>query len=199
MKKENDYTKDLSEIRSMMERSSKFKLLSGWAGIFAGLYALAATYLVSTTFDFNPDSLSAVIPNEVIYSAFSLFLIAAITAFYFSKKNAEKNGEKAWSANSRRILFTMSIPLLSGGILIFSLLNLQLGGLTLPVSLIFYGLALISAGKLTYTEVSWMGLAQLILGLLSTFFIEFSLYFWATGFGLVHIIYGLILYVRHKL
>ncbi len=35
MKEEKDYIRDITEIRSMMERSSKFRLLSGWAGITA--------------------------------------------------------------------------------------------------------------------------------------------------------------------
>jgi predicted lysophospholipase L1 biosynthesis ABC-type transport system permease subunit len=45
MRKEQDYIEDIAEIRSMMERSSKFLSLSGWAGILAGIYALAGAWI----------------------------------------------------------------------------------------------------------------------------------------------------------
>ena len=54
MKEEKDYIQDISEIRSMMERSSKFLSLSGLAGVMAGIYALVGAFVAYTVFDFNP-------------------------------------------------------------------------------------------------------------------------------------------------
>jgi len=58
MKKDKDYLQDIEEIRSLMEKSSKFISLSGWAGIFAGVFALMGSYIAFTYLDFNPQSLS---------------------------------------------------------------------------------------------------------------------------------------------
>ena len=57
MKNETNYLQDIGEIRSLMERSSKFISLSGWAGIFAGIYALVGVYVAITYLHFNPQSL----------------------------------------------------------------------------------------------------------------------------------------------
>ena len=54
MKEEQKYIRDIAEIRSMMERSSKFLSLSGLAGVMAGIYALAGAFIAYRTFSFNP-------------------------------------------------------------------------------------------------------------------------------------------------
>ena len=55
MKEKRDYIRDIAEIRSMMERSSKFLSLSGLAGIMAGIYALAGAWIAYHYLGFNPD------------------------------------------------------------------------------------------------------------------------------------------------
>ena len=55
MKQQQDYIRDISEIRSMMERSTKFLSLSGWAGIMAGVYALIGAYIADRILLFRPD------------------------------------------------------------------------------------------------------------------------------------------------
>ena len=57
MKEEQDYIRDIAEMRSIMERSSKFLSLSGLAGIMAGIYALAGAYVAYNIFHFNPDQI----------------------------------------------------------------------------------------------------------------------------------------------
>ena len=57
MKEEQDHVRDIAEMRSMMERSSKFVWLSGLAGIIAGIYALTGAYIAYKVFDFNPDEI----------------------------------------------------------------------------------------------------------------------------------------------
>ena len=57
MEQQHDYIRDISEIRSMMERSSKFTSLPGFAAIMAGVYALACAVAAYTVFRFNPDTL----------------------------------------------------------------------------------------------------------------------------------------------
>lgn len=92
----------------------------------------------------------------------------------------------------------MAVPLIAGGLLILALIAKGLIGFMAPFSLLFYGLALYNASKYTYEEVKYMGLIEIGLGLISTFYIEYSTLFWATGFGLVHIIYGIYLHYKYE-
>ncbi|WP_017730520.1 hypothetical protein [Nafulsella turpanensis] len=207
MKKEQDYIRDLAEIRSMMERSSKFLSLSGWAGIMAGIYGLLGAYVAYEVFQFNPDQIiySTVEADslssgflKVMVLAMVVLILAVGTAIYLSSKKAEKRGEKAWNPTSRQLLSNMAVPLVAGGILILILFSKDLIGLIAPLTLLFYGLALYNASKYTYEDVKYLGLIQIGLGLISTYFIEYSLLFWAVGFGVVHIVYGLYMHFRYE-
>lgn len=207
MKKEQDYIRDIAQIRSMMERSSKFLSLSGWAGIMAGIYALAGAYIAYEFFHFNPDAIvysnlpsggaTAGLSN-VILLAILILILAIGTAIFLSAKKANKRGEKAWNATSRQLLTNMAVPLVAGGLLILVLLAKELIGLIAPLSLVFYGLALYNASKFTYDDVKFLGLIQIGLGLISAYFIEYGLLLWAIGFGLAHIVYGIYMHLRYE-
>lgn len=205
MKNEQDYTRDITEIRSMMERSSKFLSLSGWAGIMAGIYALIAAYIVYVFFGFHPVEIyykDTEISNpdllQIIVLTIALLILSIGTAFFLSYKRAQKHAEKVWNATSRRLINAMSVPLVTGGILILIFINQGLIGLIAPMTLLFYGLALYSAGNYTYKEVKFLGVTEVALGLISSFYIEYSLLLWAIGFGLVHIVYGVYIHVKHE-
>jgi uncharacterized membrane protein YidH (DUF202 family) len=206
MKKERDYFRDIAEIHSMMERSSKFLSLSGWAGVMTGIYALAGAYLAYRFFNFYPGEIQygtapGNLPEnllQVILLALIILVLALGTAIFFSYKNAHRRGEKAWNATSRRLLAHMAVPLTAGGILILVLISKGLIGLIAPLTLLFYGLALYNASKFTYEEVKILGLIQVTLGLVSAHYIEYSLLIWAVGFGLVHIGYGIYIHFKYE-
>ena len=207
MKEEQEYIRDIAEIRSMMERSTKFLSLSGWAGIMAGIYALAGAYIAYEVFDFNPDAIDyRAVPSgsdrsnllKVIFLAASILLLAIGTAISLSSKNANKKGEKIWNATSRRLLGSMAVPLVTGGLLALIFIAKDLVGLVAPATLIFYGLALFSASKFTYDDVKYLGLIQVALGLISAYFISWSLLLWALGFGIVHVGYGIYIHFKYE-
>jgi hypothetical protein len=207
MKEEQDYIRDITEIRSMMERSSKFLTLSGWAGIMAGIYAITGAYIAYTLLHFNPAEIvdntvsSSQVPADllkVFLVAISIIILALSTAIYLSYSRAKKSGEKLWNATARRLVINMAVPLVAGGLLILILISKGLIGLIAPMSLLFYGLALYNASKFTYEEVKILGLTQLGLGLISCYFVEYGLLFWAIGFGLVHIIYGIYMHYTYE-
>lgn len=200
MKEERDYTQDIAEIRTMMERSSKFLSLSGLAGIMAGMYALAGAYVAYGVFGFNPDEIfysSSDLP-KIILLALGVLILALVTAVYLSRKKAVEKGETIWNATSRRLLANIAVPLVAGGILIVVLISKGLIGLIVPVMLLFYGIALFTAGNYTIKEVKSMGIVQMGLGLLSAWFIEYGLLIWTVGFGVVHIIYGVYMHFRYE-
>ena len=207
MKEGQDYIRDIAEMRSMMERSSKFLSLSGLAGIMAGTYALLGAFIAYRVFHFN----SAEIANNVsehgiltedllkiIFLAIITLLLAVSTAIFLSQRKARKRGEKLWDHTAKRLLITMSVPLVAGGLLVVILILKGLFTLMAPFTLIFYGLALYNASKFTYGEVRSLGIIQMILGLVSAYFVEYELLCWAIGFGVFHIIYGIYMHYRYE-
>jgi len=207
MKNEKDYIRDIAEIRSMMERSSKFLSLSGWAGIIAGFYALLGAYIAYKILGFNPDKVvyntfdsGTLLTNlpKVIFLATVILIFAIATAALLSYRKANKKGEKLWNQTTKRLLINMLIPLSVGGLLILILVSQGLIGLIAPFTLLFYGLALYNASMDTYKEVKNLGLIEIGLGLLSSYFVEYGLIIWAFGFGIVHIIYGIYLHYKYE-
>ena len=203
MKKDQDYLKDLSEIRSMMERSSKFLSLSGLAGVMAGFYALLGAWIAYQYLAFHPqmmvsaEDFTANVKDLVLLGAVILIL-ALGTAILLSKRKASKKGETVWNSTSKRMITSMAVPLFTGGILILILLAKGLIGLLAPLTLIFYGLALYNASKFTFEDVKYLGVIQVVLGLISCWYIGYGLFFWAIGFGVIHIVYGLYMHVKYE-
>lgn len=207
MKEEQDYIQDIAEIRSMMERSTKFLSLSGWAGIMAGIYALAGAWIAYNVYEFHPDAVmnpdvaSGSWPPglwNVLWLALLVLVLAVGTAVFLSWKKAARKGEAVWNATSRRMLVHMAVPLLTGGLLLLILLAKGFVGLMAPLSLLFYGLALYNASTFTYTDLKFLGLIQMGLGLVGTGFINYGMLFWALGFGVVHIVYGIYIHLRYE-
>jgi hypothetical protein len=206
MKQDQDYIRDIAEMRTMMERTSKFMSLSGLAGVMAGIYALAGSLIAYKVFDFpseeiapgaGPGNLSPAIV-KIIFLAIIILILSIGTAIFLSWKKADKNGERLWNASARRVIIQMTVPLVTGGLLILILIAKGMIGFIAPFTLIFYGLALYNASKFTYEEVRSLGLIQIVLGLLSLCFVGYGLFAWALGFGLFHIIYGIYMHYRYE-
>jgi uncharacterized membrane protein YidH (DUF202 family) len=203
MKEEQDYIRDLAEIRSMMERSSKFLSLSGLAGVLAGIYALTGVYIAYSVFNFNPNqvingSSDSSSLSVVLFIAMAVLLLAIGTAIFLSRKKAQKRNKKVWNAPSKRMIATMAVPLSAGGIFILLLLSKGLIGLIAPSTLLFYGLALYSASQFTFGDLKFLGVIQMGLGLMGTWFVEYGLLLWALGFGVIHIIYGIYMHLKYE-
>jgi len=200
---------DLQTIREIMERSSKFLSLSGLSGIFAGMCALIgaafAWFVVidsgSVHYDEYLCSVGASPFNQVNINlgidAIIVLAAAILGAFYFSYRKAQKNGQKLWTKSSRRLLGHLLIPLVSGGIFAIILVFRNNMELVASVTLIFYGLSLVNAGKFTFGEVHYLGLTEIVLGILAGIFVCQGLLFWIVGFGVMHIVYGIVMYYRY--
>ena len=207
MKKDTDYLQDIEEIRSLMEKSSKFISLSGWAGIFAGVFALMGSYIALTYLDFNPQSLSVDTENNpfqqkqifsVVQLALLVFLLAISFALFFTHRRAKRKDELLWTPTAKRLVMNMAVPLFTGGILILLFISKGFIGFVAPFSLLFYGLALFTISKFTFDEVKILGLIEILLGLISLYKVSLGLLFWAIGFGVVHIVYGIYVYFKYE-
>ncbi len=198
------YIEDLKDIKEMMNKSSKFISLSGLSGISAGIIALAGAYFAWETIysktgyqDFNRTLLSFDQLIQLLAIGFITLILAVGFGIFFTRLKAKKSKENIWDSQTKRLVINLLIPLISGGV--FCLLILLKGyvGLVAPLTLLFYGLALVNASKYTLTEVRSLGILQIALGLTATFFIGYGLIFWCIGFGLLHIIYGVIMEIRY--
>jgi hypothetical protein len=210
MENNSNSLEDIKAIRKIMEESSRFLSLSGLSGIFAGVTAIAGA-LVAYFFILDngniqyEDYLSSHSVRETLALRWQLMADAAIVlvlsvlfAIYFSIKKAKKDLKYVWSPISKRLLVNMLIPLTTGGVFTIVLLfqnNIQL---IVPSFLIFYGLALVNAGKFTFGEVFYLGLFEIITGLIAAFVPGWGLMFWIFGFGILHIIYGLVMYRKYE-
>lgn len=205
----NKYLDDITEIKNIMNRSSRFISLSGLSGVLAGVYALIGAALAYTRLknysDTNYDGLSGRstplwgtdLIQDLILIAVVVIVLAAVTGFLMTLKKSKKSGEKIWDATSKRLVVNFLIPLMAGGIFCLVLIQYGAVGLVAPATLIFYGLACVNASKYTMGDVRYMGLAFVIIGLISTQLLGYGLYFWALGFGIFHIIYGAMMYFKY--
>jgi hypothetical protein len=205
----NKYLDDITEIKNIMNRSSRFISLSGMSGVLAGIYALIGAALAyrrlktfsSANYDGFSGRSSALwgtdLIQDLILIALVVVVLAAVTGFLMTLKKSKQRGEKIWDATSRRLVANFLIPLIAGGIFCLVLIQYGAVGLVAPATLVFYGLACVNASKYTMGDVRYMGLAFVIIGLISTQFIGYGLYFWALGFGVFHIIYGAMMYFKY--
>lgn len=197
----------LSDIRKMMDRSSRFISLSGLSGVFAGVIALAGAYLAQVEIDkffrgaygYGVSSGLGIEVNLLIIGL-SVLVVALAGGILFTYRQSRKKNLPIWDKTSKNLLINLAIPLAVGGIFIFALriVHPSTYGLIAPSCLIFYGLALINASKYTYTDIRFLGFCEVVLGLISLFYIGYGLYFWAFGFGVLHIFYGALMYFKYE-
>jgi hypothetical protein len=193
---------DIKAIREMMEKSSKFLSLSGLSGVLAGVTAtLGATfawfYLLR-----NPEATNYNRYQELIILLADALIVLTLSisfALYFSWKKAKKQNIKLINKTTLKTIYNLGIPLLAGGL--FSIICLLRGDVEIVASttLIFYGLGLINASKYTFEEIHYLGITEIVLGIGAAIFLFHGIIFWTIGFGICHIVYGLILYKKYDL
>jgi predicted lysophospholipase L1 biosynthesis ABC-type transport system permease subunit len=201
-----NYHEDLSHIRSMMERSSRFISLSGLSGVVAGLAAIIGAVYVYFVFqreginyfDGDRNIFGKQLVNELVMIGAVILVVAILSGYILTANKSKKKGLKIWDATTKRLLMTFAIPLVTGGLFCLILLYHHLFVLVAPATLIFYGLALVSAERYTLTYIKYLGYCQIVLGLLSFLFLGWGLVAWTIGFGVLHIVYGLIMHKKYK-
>lgn len=200
----------IQAIHRMMERSSRFISLSGLSGVFAGFFALAgatAFYVyVNKHLSYGYSEIAREVPVDInltfkrfcILDGSAVIVLSLLFAIFFTTRMAKSKGQKIWDATARRLIINLAIPLIAGGVYCLILLKYKWFGMIAPTTLIFYGVALLNASKYTLDEIRWLGVSEIILGLIGCFFIGYGITFWALGFGIFHIIYGLMMYARYE-
>ncbi len=209
MENKNQHLDTLHDIKQMMERSSRFISLSGLSGIAAGICALAGAWYTSTqiqpaqTGDYQGTSRliyegDPQLKTTLLEIAIVTFVAAAISSFLFTYLRSKKTHTPIWGATAQRLMFNMSIPLIVGGLVIYRMLEFRFFGMIAPACLLFYGLGLVNASKYTLGEVRYLGYALLVLGIINLWMVGYGLYFWAMGFGVLHIVYGVWMWLKYE-
>ncbi|WP_276372129.1 hypothetical protein [Chryseolinea sp. H1M3-3] len=199
----------LTEIRQLMERSSRFISLSGLSGVFAGLYALAGAYAayrylgleglgyysgqrVVSSFR-GADTLGFLMADAAI-----VLVLAIGTGIFLTTRKAKQDGNSIFDATAKKLIINLAIPLIAGGIFCIALNFHGAFIFVAPAMLIFYGLALVHASKYTRNDIRTLGFAEVLLGLIASFVVGYGLLFWVLGFGVLHIVYGTYMYFKYE-
>lgn len=206
--KNSKYLDDLKDIKNLMNKSSKFISLSGWSGICIGIVALIATFFAKylIEFEYSVYSESNIELNEVLVNIkTNLLILASITlllslglGIIFTYNKSKRINQKIWTEQAKTLLINLVLPLAIGGLCCLVLYLKGLLILIAPFTLIFYGLALINASKYTLNEIRSLGIIECLLGIVGLYYAGFGLLLWSIGFGLLHIIYGIVMKIKHN-
>lgn len=210
MEENKKHLEDLTHIRSMMERSSRFLSLSGLSGVFAGIYAIIGAAIVY--FDFKAGSLSYFdyvrsasgsedLGKKLLFlvSIAVLVLVASlVTGYLFTSRKAKKQGLKIWDKSAKNMMLNLFTPLVTGGVLCIILMEHGQFRFVAPLTLLFYGLGLYNASKYSFPELRYLGVSEILLGLVAAYFYGRGLLFWTIGFGVFHIFYGALMYFKYE-
>ena len=194
----------------MMERSSRFISLSGLSGLSAGICALVGAWIADgwmrayyggggfvTRYGYKAAGAHE-LKERLILLALGVLAAALLSSTFFTWRKARRNNLPIWDHSSRKLTINMAIPLAAGGFFVLGLLDHAEWDSIAPACLVFYGLALVNASKYTLTDIRYLGIMEVILGCINMYYPEGGLYFWAVGFGVLHIIYGLFMWWKYE-
>jgi hypothetical protein len=211
MDKKQEQLETLREIRSLMEQSSRFLSLSGLSGVIAGTAAIAGVAAAYFYLGLAPDEPGYHRyargqdgqPDHGFYTfmladIFIVLMVSLVGSFMLTKSKARLQGQPFWDATAKRLFVNMMIPLVTGGLYCIAMLYHGHIEFIAPATLLFYGLALVNASKYTLNSIRYLGVVEIITGLLASVFVEYGLLFWAFGFGIVHIVYGITMYIKYE-
>ncbi|MBK9148921.1 MAG: hypothetical protein IPM12_14020 [Flavobacteriales bacterium] len=215
---QQEHLDELARIRGLMDRSTRFLSLSGLSGVIAGVAALFGAFAArehhlalvwsrdytgysGETIVLGPMSRQDAWWDHVTFLLADGALVLAVAllgAFWFTWRRSKRTGQGLWDASARRMVANLFLPLVGGGL--FSLALILNGAVQLvpAATLLFYGIALLNASKYTLDEIRWLGLSDMALGAVAAFWADAGLLFWALGFGVLHIFYGGLMWLRHE-
>ncbi|MBO0935067.1 hypothetical protein J2I47_00770 [Fibrella sp. HMF5335] len=208
----HEHLQTLTEIRGMMERSTKFLSLSGLSGVSAGLVAMGGamvaylrlrtswfTVLDSGQYDrlTRPSMTQRETLDFLLIDALVVLVLAVLAAWFFTSRKARRQGLTVWNSASRRLIWALVVPLAAAGVFCVGLVYQHAVWLVCPTMLTFYGLTLLNASRYTYRDLEYLGLCEIGLGLLALFLTGYGLLMWTLGFGVLHIVYGTVMWFKY--
>jgi hypothetical protein len=195
----NNALDQLKTIRGMMERSSRFISLSGWSGIGAGASALVGAYAAHECIEkyYAQQYQQGGRPSDLFFQleaiAAIVFVVAAFFAIFFTIRKSKQHQIPIWGEVSKRLLWNTLLPMIAGGCFILKQIADNSYNYVAASCLLFYGLGLVNGSKYTLGEVRFLGYWNIFLSILCLTFPRHGLLFWALGFGIGNMVYGIIM------
>ncbi|MEP6635934.1 MAG: hypothetical protein ABJB97_04350 [Acidobacteriota bacterium] len=179
---------NLRYIRETMERSSAFTGISGWGQVAIGVTALLAA-LVSA----NQPTFKAWLAVWIAEA-----LVSLLIAGWSIDRKARRVQMPLFSGPGRKVAFSLSPPLVVGGLLTVVLYRTGLTNAIPGVWLLLYGTGVVTGGMFSVSIVPIMGLCFMALGAAALFMPpSFANWFLAAGFGGLHMVFGVIIARRY--
>lgn len=197
---------ELSEIKSIMERSKRFLSLSGIAGIPVGIAALLGMALINYTINQSwkywllPDEINlknAQILSIILIASITFLTSAGITWVLSQRKSQGIEIKKLWTPASKKFIQSLTFPILVGAAICIILVMDQTYQLLAGMSLSFYGLGMFQASDYSFKELRLLGIGCVLLGIFALYLPSLGLILWAVGFGVFHIIYGILMHLKY--
>ena len=178
----------LKYIRETMERTGSFTAVPGWGGVAMGVSALVAAVVAARQTDVRMWGI--VWMCEVV--------LALVIGSGFILRKTRRGDRSTFAAPGRQFFLSFSPPVVAGGVLSWALF-LQGDWAVLPgVWLLLYGAGVVTAGAFSIRVVPIMGLCFMLLGLAALASpAAWGNWFLAFGFGILHIVFGLIIARRY--
>jgi hypothetical protein len=176
----------LDYIRKTMESASGFTAVAGTGMVGVGLVGLAAAWVASRLGD--PVDLRVWVPAAVV-----AVVITALATTY----KARRMNVPLWSGAFRKLAWVMTPVLVAGAVLTLALLRQGANGLLAGTWLALYGAGVTAGGTLSVRAVRGMGLVLLAIGAAALLRPEWGAPLLATGFGVLHVVFGIRLITKH--
>lgn len=181
-----------------MERSSKFLVFSSLSAIFAGAVALAGAAFAHLYLEHSANASFETKLQVLLPVAIIVLLLSVVATLIFSNAKAKRLKQQLWSKTSTKTFYNLIIPMLAGALFAIILLTRYQYDLIAAITLLFYGLGLINASKYTFDELHYLGIIEVVLGLLALIWLQHGLLFWAIGFGFCHVAVGILIYHKYE-
>jgi hypothetical protein len=175
---------NLRYIRETMERATPFTGISGRGEIAIGITALAASVIAAQQSTFK--AWLAIWLAEGV--------ISILIAGWSMDRKARAVQMPLVSGPGRKAVFSLSPPLIAGGLLTIVLVRAGMTNAIPGVWLLLYGTGVITGGMFSVRAVPAMGLCFMGLGAIALFSPPaFANWFMAAGFGGLHMLFGAII------
>ena len=165
--------------------------------ILTGIYGLVATFVAELMFsnyyigEFGLNVLPINLFEYLIFGwAFFAFLITLITISILVKRNTDPVGFKK--------RFNFLIPTFMSWIILFLLVKLNMSTIIVPVSLGLFGLILINLNRFVSSKLMYMAWILILFSVVAFFLPNMNWLFLYIGFGILPIVFGLILRRKSK-
>jgi hypothetical protein len=179
---------DLRYIRETMAGASSFTAISGLGFVLVGLTAIV-TAILAPSMDRPPAWLTA----WLVAAGAGVAIGLTTTAL-----KARRTGQPFLSAPFRKFALGIAPAIGAGALLTFALVRAHQHALLPAAWLLLYGAGLVAGGAFSVRVVPLMGASVLLLGALAAIGpAGWGPWLMVAGFGVLHVVFGVVIFRRH--